>query len=233
MSANKYLSYVYLIGWSKLDLWYIGVRYAQTKRRQDYDLWIDYFTHSIPVKHMRAFIGEPDIIHYDKIFDSKEEAIEYELEILKEHDVKNNSNFLNKSIGKASNYKRTKEINEKTSKSNKNPSEKTRQKMSENNKGRNNPMYGISHTEKAKLKIGIASKNRKITKKARINISKSKLGIKNPMYGKPSHNRRKVIIKQVLFNSVKEAADYNKVSRNTIRYWIKKDMENILPINIL
>ena len=96
MMEQKYLCYTYLIGWSKMNLWYYGVRYAQTKRKRDYDLWTDYFTHSIPVKHMRVFIGEPDVIHYDKTFDSIDKAKAYENKVLQEHDCKNSILWLNK-----------------------------------------------------------------------------------------------------------------------------------------
>ena len=153
MSARQYLCYTYLIGWSNLDLWYYGVRYAQTNRKQDYDLWVDYFTHSKPVKHMRAFIGEPDVIHYDKIFMTEQDARKYESKVLIEHNCKNSSYWLNKHdklappIMNGNNngmYGREQK-------------ESSKQKMRLAKKdiylGNNNPFFGKKHPNRKKVQI--------------------------------------------------------------------------------
>ena len=240
MSANKYLSYVYLIGWSKLDLWYYGVRYAQVKRRQDYDLWIDYFTHSGPVKHMRAFIGEPDIIHYDKIFDSKKEAIEYENKVLQEHNCKNSNHWLNKHDSLAP------PINPMI--------------------GKNNPMYGVPSPNRKKTKIenksfdlikdacvyfdvvpstiyrwkkyGKPTREETSEKISKANKGKM-LGKNNHMYGKKRtkeekdqiskslkgkpaiHKRKRIEINNIIYESVTIASNKLNVCRGTIYNWIK------------
>ena len=67
-------SYTYLIGWSKLNKWYYGVRYAN-KIIAENDLWVKYFTSSRHVKNFRKIHGEPDIIKIRKKFNKKEKAI--------------------------------------------------------------------------------------------------------------------------------------------------------------
>ena len=68
MTAQKYLAYTYIIGWTDQDRWYYGLRYEniRLKRTPEDDFWTYYKTSSKPVKQMRAFIGEPNYISIDK-----------------------------------------------------------------------------------------------------------------------------------------------------------------------
>ena len=127
MSARKYLAYTYLIGWTKYDLWYYGLRYKniKLKRTPEEDLWIHYKTSSTSVKHMRAFIGDPDYISVDKTFNSIGDAIDYENRILIEMDVSNNDEWLNR----VSNFKSLSLSKEK------------------------HPLYGIPSTRRKQVKI--------------------------------------------------------------------------------
>lgn len=50
--------YLYVIGWTNLNKWYIGCRYA--KGCHPGDLWVSYFTSSEVVREYRANYGEPD-----------------------------------------------------------------------------------------------------------------------------------------------------------------------------
>lgn len=91
------IPYTYLIGWSKLDKWYYGVRYA--KGCNPNDLWVKYFTSSNNVKKFRKANGEPDVIQIRRIFDNKSKALLWEHKVLKRMKVlKNNQLWLNKSI---------------------------------------------------------------------------------------------------------------------------------------
>lgn len=63
MSRN---CYTYLIGWSNLNTWYYGVRYARGCSPSD--LWTTYFTSSTFVKNQRKLYGEPDVISVRKQF---------------------------------------------------------------------------------------------------------------------------------------------------------------------
>lgn len=91
------IPYVYLIGWKKLDTWYCGARYANDC--SPLDLWKTYFTSSKHVKEFRQKHGEPDHIEILKEFTTKEDALLFEKTKLKEFDVLNKENWLNKSIG--------------------------------------------------------------------------------------------------------------------------------------
>ena len=152
--STKYLAYTYLIGWIDQDQWYYGLRYEniRLKRTPEEDFWTYYKTSSKPVKQMRAFIGEPNYISIDKTFESIEEAIEYENQILTEMNVLNNDEWLNK----------------------------TSHLKSLLNQKENHPLYGV-----------------------------------------PSKRKKKVKINDIIFDSITEAAIYFKVSRSTIRSWIK------------
>lgn len=88
------IPYTYLIGWSKLNKWYYGVRYAKGCNPEE--LWKSYFTSSKYVKFFRKINGEPDIIEIRKIFNDTYKALLWEQKLLKRIDVENNENFLNR-----------------------------------------------------------------------------------------------------------------------------------------
>ena len=173
MSARKYLAYTYLIGWSKSDQWYYGVRWTQN-RKQEFDIWIDYFTNSTPVKHMRAFVGEPDVVHIDKIFENEKDAMSYEIKVLKEHNITNSIHWLNKGV--ISSYIPTEETRQKMSVANSNPSKETRQKMKDAKEGmyfgKDNPNYENNWTHEQKNIL--SQKIKKQFKNGRINAMKGK-----------------------------------------------------------
>lgn len=73
--------------------------------------------------------------------------------------------------------------------------------------GFKNPMFGKKHSEKTK-KI----------------LSNQRIGVKNSNYGKLSHFRKKVIDVDcnITYESILEASKHYKVTRKTIRDWIKR-----------
>lgn len=88
--------FVYLIGWTKHDTWYYGVRYA--KGCKPSDLWVRYFTSS---KHVRTFAkehGNPDVIEVRKVFEDPLQARLYESRVNRRLTVKS-ERFLNKHDG--------------------------------------------------------------------------------------------------------------------------------------
>ena len=93
------MAYTYLIGWSKLDKWYYGVRYA--KKSHPNDLWKTYFSSSKYVKEYRQQFGEPDVIEIRKIFNTTNSAILWEEKVLKKMDVLNSKKWLNKNVSGA------------------------------------------------------------------------------------------------------------------------------------
>lgn len=97
------LPFAYLIGWSKLGIWYYGVRYAIDCHPSD--LWTTYFTSSLHVNKFRKEHGEPDIKEIRKTFPElsyKEGTVaakKWENRVLKWFDVVNNPAWLNKHNG--------------------------------------------------------------------------------------------------------------------------------------
>lgn len=88
------MAYVYLIGWTKADKYYIGVRFAKDCTPDD--LWVTYFTSS---KHVRTFAeahGSPDIVQIRKTFNDPTAARVYESKLLRRMRVVTDSRFINK-----------------------------------------------------------------------------------------------------------------------------------------
>lgn len=94
-----YQPYTYLIGWSNLNIYYYGVRYA--KNCNPKDLWVTYFTSSKHVKRFAEMNGSPDIIQIRKIFNDAKSAILWEEKVLKRMNVLYREDFLNKNISGA------------------------------------------------------------------------------------------------------------------------------------
>lgn len=93
-----YTPYTYLIGWSSLNMWYYGVRYA-LKCAPD-DLWKTYFTSSKHVHRFEKLHGPPDIIQVRKIFTNANQAINWENKVLKRMKVVEDNRFLNRTYNK-------------------------------------------------------------------------------------------------------------------------------------
>lgn len=93
----KSTPYTYLIGWSKYNKYYYGVRYA--RNCDPSDLWITYFTSSKLVRDRRIDWGEPDIIQVRKTFTTHAEAILWEQKVLTRLNVLAESKWLNQSVG--------------------------------------------------------------------------------------------------------------------------------------
>lgn len=97
---NIYQPYTYLIGWSYLNKWYYGVRFADYSKNDTAnpsELWTTYFTSSKHVQSFRQMHGEPDIIEIRKIFSDKESARLWEHKVLRRMCVIDREDFLNKS----------------------------------------------------------------------------------------------------------------------------------------
>lgn len=91
------MPYTYLIGWSKLQKFYYGVRYS--KNCDPSDLWVSYFSSSKFVARYRKKFGEPDIISIRKTFQDGKSARIWESKVLNRLDVANHSKFLNETNG--------------------------------------------------------------------------------------------------------------------------------------
>ncbi|MFA6198816.1 MAG: hypothetical protein WC679_00165 [Bacteroidales bacterium] len=67
--STTFKPYTYLIGWSTMNKFYYGVQY--NKKANPDDLWKSYFTSSKIVQQFRKEFGEPDIIQFRKVFETK------------------------------------------------------------------------------------------------------------------------------------------------------------------
>lgn len=94
MTGSPKIPYTYLLGWTKVNLWYYGVRYSKTCHPND--LWNSYKTSSKYVRIVIELFGEPNIIQIRKTFDSVDKAREWEHKVLKRMKVIKNKNWLNK-----------------------------------------------------------------------------------------------------------------------------------------
>jgi hypothetical protein len=92
-----YTPYTYLIGWSSLNKYYYGVRYANGCNPND--LWTTYYTSSKYVKDFREDYGEPDIIQIRKTFDTPDEAVLWEAKVLSRINASSRDDFLNQQNG--------------------------------------------------------------------------------------------------------------------------------------
>lgn len=100
--------YTYLIGWSRLDKWYYGCRWAKNSTPKD--LWKTYFTSSKFVKQFREEYGEPDVIQIRKTFDCKHKCKLWEEKVLLKLKVVNQDKWLNQTDNK--NFYNKKELTE-------------------------------------------------------------------------------------------------------------------------
>jgi hypothetical protein len=93
------IPYTYVIGWTHLNKYYYGVRYA--KKCNPNDLWVTYFTSSKYVRQLRKEEGEPDIKEIRKTFDDVNSAILWEEKVLRRLAVLKNDKWLNRNIAGA------------------------------------------------------------------------------------------------------------------------------------
>jgi len=89
--------YTYLIGWSHLNVWYYGSKYA--KGCNPNDLWITYFTSSERVKSFRKEHGEPNVITIRRVFENANDAVAWEHKVLKRLNASGRNDFLNSQNG--------------------------------------------------------------------------------------------------------------------------------------
>ena len=248
MSAQQYLSYTYLIGWTEHDTWYYGVRTAN-KHEPENDLWVHYFTSSKHVTKFRELHGEPDVVQIDETFDSKVDACDYETRKLKELNILNETKWLNRNINhvikneihpnvgkmsiwnpslrKAKFIKVHEPIPVGWKKGRVPMSEESRQKMK--NAWRKRRLIPVS--EETRKKLSEANKGRKHSEETKAKISRSHIGRKYPKQSANSNKKRSetlkgripvtrkpVVINNHEYQSLTEAA----ISLNSSIYKIRK-----------
>lgn len=97
---KEYIPYTYLIGWSKINIWYYGVEMKNSKYKvaNPSNLWTSYFTSSKLVKAARIKYGEPDVIQIRKIFATAEAAYRWEQTVLHRMKVLQKEEWINRCV---------------------------------------------------------------------------------------------------------------------------------------
>jgi hypothetical protein len=160
-----YQPFTYLIGWSKLDRWYYGVRHKYGTSPSD--LWSKYFTSSKIVRKFREEHGEPDVIQVRKTFSNKKAARDYELKVLRRMKVTKDDRWLNKACGYAIDC--TGRV----------LSPETKSVLSEKSKGNQNAKGAVRSPE-MKARLAEHNRGKKASLETRQKMSVSKQGHKPP-----------------------------------------------------
>jgi group I intron endonuclease len=105
-------------------------------------------------------------------------------------------------------------------------SEESRKKMSRPTDGERNGMFGKKHSEDAKKKNSeshLGEKNNFFGKK---HTKESKEKMRKKALGRIAHNRKKVLVGNVMFNSITEAAIFFNLTASACIYRCKKKILN-------
>jgi hypothetical protein len=157
---NDYTPYTYLIGWSKLNIWYYGVRFS--KKSNPSDLWVTYFTSSEHVAEFRQQHGEPDIIQIRKTFTDKNTALLWEHRVLSKLQVHKSTKFLNVSRGFGLYFADSTGIPQ---------SEEHKRKKADSHRGQKHPTAGPKISTKMKDRVVVIDRN---GKKFKVDIDDSR-----------------------------------------------------------
>ena len=103
-AMTTYQPYTYLVGWSLLNKWYYGVRFAKDCRPSD--LFETYFTSSNYVKEYYKLHGKPDVIQVRKFFQNIDDARCWEHKVLKRLHAVANDTWLNQTDNKSISYEK-------------------------------------------------------------------------------------------------------------------------------
>jgi hypothetical protein len=243
-------AYTYLIGWSKLNLWYYGVRYRKGCRVED--LFTKYYTSSTYVHSVMFNHGKPDVIQIRKTFESRKKALVWEQTVQRRMNVLKDPKWLNKNISGAIYYDDEVRAKMREMKMNRTWMHKGKEIIlvlnvlvkdyeyigfvvgrGTNMVGEKNPMYGKKHSNETKKKIGKANSRCTLTESGR-EVKSVFMKNNNPMNNhdvKLKHHkhsqkqRRKVTDGLVVFDSVSCAAEHHGCSSSTICYKIRTKKE--------
>lgn len=200
---KEWTPYYYIIGWTKLDRWYIGCRYVNSKKFTAHpdELMVTYFTSSS--NHVIPFIelhGLPDV-KWTFPCKTAKEAFYHELRIMNEfHNLLTDDRWLNRNIGgaiifddeirnkiSAAGIGRTHSQESKdkirTSRTGTTLSQKTKDKISATNTGR-------VLSQKTKDKMSMSRKGKSLSQEHRDKLSVSAKNISQEVKDKRSAARK-------------------------------------------
>jgi hypothetical protein len=169
-------AYTYLIRHKPTNRFYYGFRSANTVAPED-DLWQKYFTSSPRIKEL---INETGVDSFEtqirKVFDTQEQAVAWEIKVLRRMRVLENDQWINQNIAgyvipdditrqKISEYHKgkpkTKEHKQKIKEGNQGQSRPWAiHNLPADVSGENNGMYGKQHSEDTKRKISEANRGK-------------------------------------------------------------------------
>ena len=119
----------------------------------------------------------------------------------------------------------------------KHPSEETRKKLSEAQKGENNPMYGKHHSEETRNKMSEAKKGMQHSEETRKKMSEAKKGMQHSeetrkkmseaKKGEKHPKAKKVYCNEVIFPTAKECSEYYNVNYATMKNWLQGKVKKI------
>ncbi len=196
------MAYTYLLGWSKLNMFYYGVRFAKNSRPED--LWIRYKTSSKYVKGFASLHGDPDIIQIRKTFNNIDKARLWEHKVLRRLKVVSKDFFLNKTDNKSIDIT----CSVKRGQANHNYGKL---------KGSNHPFYGKKHSIESIIKM----------QKPKSASHRNNMKGKRPHVNQKGKNNNAfkgyILTPYGKFASLKEAAIVENVNYSTIAYRIHND----------
>lgn len=209
---TKYQPYTYLIGWTKQQKYYYGVRYAKNCSPDDF--WVKYFTSSPSVSAMRLLYGDPDIKQIRKIFSARDQARQWETRVLKKMKVVVREDFFNKNDVPAppiNNRVMTQSTKEKIGNSNrgKPKSEEHKQKIKAARSKQTNTRKGVPMAEETKQKIREARAKQVITKETKEKMKLNHVGMK----GKTHSDTAKQKIREANLGKVLSEETKQKMSK--------------------
>jgi hypothetical protein len=209
MSKSIYIHYVYRITNILLNKHYYGSRSCKNCHPKD-DLGIKYFSSSRDKDFIKDQKEHPKNYKYKiiKIFDSRKDALKLEIFLHEKFNVGINEHFYNRSkqtsvgwstVGILPSEETRKKLSD--AQKGKNLSEEIRKKISEVQKGEKNHFYGKHHSEETRKKIAEASKNRKHTEESKKKISEAKKGEKHHFYGKKFSEEHRIKLSKALIGN--------------------------------
>lgn len=200
---NIYTPYTYLIGWSHLQKYYYGVRYANGSHPKD--LWVSYFTSSKSVKSYREKFGDPDIIQIRKTFSNSNEARVWEHKVLKRLNVIKEDKWLNKTDNISFSTETSIKASKKAADLKKGVphSDSHKKKISESLKGKKRPLEIFDKIEKTKSKkrkedpnyTGGPKKGRQFSEEHRKKLSEAKKGRPGRKQSEEEKQKRSISMK--------------------------------------
>ena len=211
---TTYTPYTYLIGWSKLNKWYYGVRFAKGCRPDD--LWTSYYTSSKYVKMFREENGEPDVILIRRTFSDRIQALDWEHKVLRRMNVSTKDTWLNKTDNRSVINDRYMLAASHTPIANNKRSTAMCKKIWITNGNENKRIDLYDHIPK-EWHTGRSNLKRTFTSSQLERVKNMGINNKNKRIGRNNAASRKVIFGETIFDSIRDAIKYTNLSKYKLK----------------